>query len=1333
MNTYITCPHCQKPMRIPAAGIGKAFSCPLCKGTFIAESPPLAEPVGVLIAPSPAERVPSSAPGVPSSAPSVQGAGGIFSVRRVGLLLAALLAAVVCVGIVLVVIRIMGNGTQEPQARQKVGGPADKNVGDAADGDAADKKPQEKPQLAKEKHLIPEANWEKVDNPLGGFRVLMPDAPTASEQALPGRNAMTIHRFLDMDLRHLDIAFSASFFDVPAEEIKLLSLEKRFAAARQDIRVESAGAVKWEKHISLDGHPGREWESQLPNNRKVLGRLFAVRDRGMYRFYRLTVVGRKVTATSPDVRKFLDSFALLEPPPAIIGQMEGRFFLKPEPMEFGRVISLTYSKDGTTLIAGYADGLVRTWETSPPTPKLRATRTLHTPSGWISSFALSPDGELVAAGIEAGQVFLCDAKTGQLKKAIKHRDGLEINTGCPVTFSPDGKRLASAHDYVRLWSVADQQLLGTFEVHPQFLGGFGYGGLIWIHPWKFDRTPPRAVAFSADGKWLAAGGAEHTIKLWNLENGSEPFLLVGQERDAAPDAPEENSVFTLAFSPDGKTLASGGTDARVRLWDLEKRKPRASLKHKGLISALAFSQDGTRLAASSVNGSVYVLDAEGGRKSASLWQGGGDGLIGALAFSPDGKVLAIGARDVIKLWPVHNLTLVDPEAVADAKIVADAQGCSVLQADNSPVRFVGFAKDPKDPKKDAKTLIVVCANGQIRTWGVSPPLLQDSSRLQGSDHLLDFDVSPDGRTGLAMSSEGKVSLFDMATGEAKVTLQAADKRFTLAVEFILRRICWAGDGRHVAIVLGEGLVGGRPQRCRVHVWDIAEQKLKHALTDFTDHVHAVEFSPDSKILATAVSDNTVRLWDVATAKEVATLRGTRLGTQAGSDPALAFSSDGKMLASGGFAGGAASAVRIWDLQTRKQRILVRPESLVWQLAFSKNSKMLAGSSGSAISLWDVETGTSLGSLTPSREEFRFQSVSFVAFSPGDMFLAAAADRAVQLWDMHKVKRQHPELSQWGAAAAKAKPAKAKPLEGRTILAHRESIYDVAFSPDSKQVATAGYADHVKWWGVSAGRLLETMPAQLVRLSKAGKHMLVWHDGAFRVRDVATGKVHAGVIEARDTPVGPSALSPDDTRALVLDGGRLKMFRLPACQLEAEWPDFQPIQHLASASQIAFAADGKTFAIAGGSADKPLRIYDVAKRKELVRCDAAKPDLKIVTFTPDGKRLLAAGEPGGILRIWDAANGRLLATLSTEQGTLASLAVHRAGRILATAGEEGTVFLWDLTTNQRLVKLQIPGGPATSPIVAFSPDGLLLAAAGRGTLTFWDLEQVLPGLEDPANK
>jgi len=447
-----------------------------------------------------------------------------------------------------------------------------------------------------------------------------------------------------------------------------------------------------------------------------------------------------------------------------------------------------------------------------------------------------------------------------------------------VAFSPDGRILASGSEdhSVKLWDLASGRELRTVSGHSEEV---------------------TSVAFSPDGRILASGSRDKTVKFWDVESGRELRTL------------SDSFVNSVAFSPDGRILASGGYDKTIKLWDVASGHVLRTLSgHSDLldpVNSVAFSKDGRFLASGGDDHSVKLWDVESGRELHTL--SGHSKRINSVAFSPDGRILASGGDDhSVELWDVES-----------------GRELHTLSGHSKPVTSVAF--------------------------------------------------SPDARTLASGSNDGTVKLWDVESGRELRTLSGHSEEVT--------SVAFSPDG----LILASG-----SDDDTVKLWDVESGRKLRTLSGNSLNVTSVAFSPDGRILASGSWDKTVKFWDVASGRELRTLSGN-------SDPlvsvhSVAFSPDGHILASGGLD----HSVKLWDVASgRELRTLSGHSGLVTSVAFSPDGRILAsGSWDHTIRLWDVADGHELRTLSGHSD-----SVTSVAFSPGGRILASASvDGTIRIWD-----------------------------------------------------------------------------------------------------------------------------------------------------------------------------------------------------------------------------------------------------------------------------------------------------------------------------------------------
>jgi len=621
---------------------------------------------------------------------------------------------------------------------------------------------------------------------------------------------------------------------------------------------------------------------------------------------------------------------------------------------------------------------------------------------------------------------MCHAARGQ-------RPELVIQTGhadrvSTVAFSPDGRMLASGSDdnTIKLWDVATGQELRTLTGHARQVS---------------------SVAFSSDGRTLASGSADKTIKLWDAATGQELRTLAGHA----------DEVDSVAFSPDGRTLASGSADKTIKLWDVASgHELRTLAGHTGLIFLVAFSPDGRTLASGSADKTIKLWDAATGQELLTL--AGHTDLVTCVSFSPDGRTLASGGVDQsIRLWDI-----------------ATGRALRTLTGHTETVNSIAFSPD-------GRTLASGSGDKTAKLW--DPATGQELRTLAGhTDEVESVAFSPDGRSLASGSRDKTIKLWDVATGKELRTLAG----HTDEVE----SVAFSPDGRTLATGSAAAL----------KLLDLTTGRQLRALAGGES---PVAFSPDGRTVASGGDARTIKLWDIATGRELLTLAGN--GRQVHS---VAFSPDGQTLASESEDD---NEITLWDVATgHKTRTVEGGNNRLESLAFSPDGRTLAAGTGHyTVILWDFATGQELRTL-----EGHTDAVFAVAFSPdGRTHASAGADNSIKLWDV------------------------ATGQELRTLEGHTDAVFAVAFSPDGRTLASAGADNSIKLWDVATGRELRALAGHTGVVSSIvfspDGHTLTsgGADGSARVWNLADGSEIATVVAldesdwAAVTPAGVFDASP----------------------------------------------------------------------------------------------------------------------------------------------------------------------------------------------------------------
>ncbi len=598
-------------------------------------------------------------------------------------------------------------------------------------------------------------------------------------------------------------------------------------------------------------------------------------------------------------------------------------------------------------------------------------------------------------------------------------------------------------------------------------------------------TIPLSVAFSPNGQFLVTGGMDREVRLWQVSDGKNLLTCRGHT----------NWVWSVAFSPDGQTVASGSDDKTIKLWDL---------------------------------GTSQCLQTLTGHTS-QIW---------SVAFSPDGEILASGSEDrTIKLWDVRT-----------------GECYRTLTGHHNWVRCVTFA-----PLGAIKQTLASSSDDQtIKIWDLDTGECRRT--LKGhTDRIWSIAFSPDGKTLSSGSSDHTAKLWDIATGENLTTLEG-HTNWVRAVAFNAN---------------GEIATGSEDQT--IKIWNASTGQCCQTLRGHTSWVRSLAFSPNGQKLASGGGDHTVKLWDTTTSRCDKTLQGYTNRVLS-----VMFSPDGQTLASSHDD----RMVRIWNLNTSQCRPLQGHASTVCCVTFSSDGQILAsGGSDRSVKLWDINSShlnLVSASSYPERISDQYRHLQghnsriwSIAFSPdGEILASGSEDHTIKIWDV---------------------------VTGQclqTLLGHTAWVCSVAFSPvkvvyshTGALLASAGYDETIKIWNLSTGECDQTLRGHTnwvwsIAFSPDGQSLASGSgDHTVKLWDVCTGQCYQ-TLQGHTSRIWSVAFSPDGkTLATGSSDQTIKLWNIKTGEC---YQTFQGHSNLIWS--VAFSPDGQS--LASGSHDQSIKLWDV---------------------------------------------------------------------------------------------------------------------------------------------
>lgn len=587
----------------------------------------------------------------------------------------------------------------------------------------------------------------------------------------------------------------------------------------------------------------------------------------------------------------------------------------------------------------------------------------------VSSVAFSPDGKYLVSSSD--DIRIWDVSTGQ---QISQPIGKNIGAISSALFSPNGKYIVSASDEIKLWNVLTNKEVRSIEKDLPL----------------FHSVP---VAFSPDGNIIASASSDWSMLFWDVKTGKQ----IGKALKG-----DNYFINSIVFCPNGKLVASATAGGTIWIWDIKNyQQERQSLEgHTGSINSISFSPNGKHIVSASEDKTLRLWDIKTGMQVGPPMVGHTNG-VNSVTFSPDGEYIVSAAKDsTIRIWNVKTMKQVGQtfrnhygsiESVAispDGRLIASASADGTVRIwDIMPYKkenhyLYGHTGCIKSAvfSPDGKYILTASMDSTMRIW--DSETYEQINQISMGISLNHAEFSPNGKLIAIALNDSTIRIYD-----AKTSMQTT-KPFKHNKE--VNYVSFSHDGNRIVSAADNS----------IFIWNVSTGK---AIMNFEGHKHKINcayFNPTGQYVVSASQDNTARIWDVKTGKQIGLLGlGTGTSKFYYNDNTAKFSPDGKLIVSSfNSIFEETFSIILWDALSYKP---YGPKfngnnNRVYDVAFNPNGKYIASASYDGIvRVWNSESGKQVIQPFVGHTD-RVLSVSFS--SDGNRIVSASSDNTVHIWD-----------------------------------------------------------------------------------------------------------------------------------------------------------------------------------------------------------------------------------------------------------------------------------------------------------------------------------------------